>query len=478
MPPKHAYENLAESLANLFHPMAEVALYNSHDEMTHCFNRLTHDDIAKVEAKQPIKLVINKKQNAKAMFIPLKKGFYLRIIVETHLFESLQTFLHHYLLESSNKIDTALHWQQLVDNLIDDYLQQHKTTLGALNTREKRALILLIHEKDLFRYQDATKYLASKIQVSRATIYNYLKQATQFKSLEIHQVDAFTEEPFSGNPAGVVLDADGLTDNMMKKITREMNLSETSFLLPSKKADIKLRYFTPNGSEVKFCGHSTVGALYMLAHKKMLGINKPGHYELTLEANIGILPAAITLKSDQSITIQFQTPKAELVASKLTHQMLSQALGIPLEMLNLQHPIMFEKINQDIYLTINSLKQMKELQIDQKSAKQFAEKNNIVAYALVCNQTLSKSSHIHMRCFAPAVGIPEDPFTGSVLGGLAIYLIKNKLIDKTNKIIRIEQGHFISRPGYVDLKINPSHINSPPLVIAKARHFFSTKINL
>jgi predicted PhzF superfamily epimerase YddE/YHI9 len=81
-----------------------------------------------------------------------------------------------------------------------------------------------------------------------------------------------------------------------------------------------------------------------------------------------------------------------------------------------------------------------------------------------------------MRCFAPAVGIPEDPFTGSVLGGLALYITRNKLIPAKVKTVRIEQGHFMSRPGYVDLKLGTAH--EAPLVIAKARHFFSTEIHL
>jgi len=471
------YQNLAESLANLFSPMAEVALFDTDNQLVCIYNRLTNDPIPKLKPNQTIKLTINKKQIAKATTIPLEHGYYLRFIVDTSLFESLQGFLQKYLLEQP-KIEETADWQQTVDCLIDKHLQEHKTTLATLSSKEKRTLILSIHEKNLFRYQDATKYLACKLDVSRATIYNYLNQANEFKTLEVHQVDAFTDEPFSGNPAGVVLDADKLNDATMKKIAREMNLSETSFVLNSKKADIKLRYFTPTGNEVKFCGHSTVGALYMLAHKKMLGMHKPGHYELTLEANVGIIPAAITLKPDQSVIIQFQTPKVELVTSKIMHQALAQALGIPIAVIDTRYPVMFEKTNQDLYVTIKSLKQLGELQIDQKSAKQFAEEHNIVAYALLCNQTVSKNNDIHMRCFAPAVGIPEDPFTGSVLGGLATYVIQNKLLNKLTPTIRVEQGHFISRPGYVDLQLNPDHKNKAPLVIAKARHFFSTAINL
>ena len=223
------YKNLAESLAHLFSPQVEVALYDFHDQMVCIFNRLTREVITKIEpAKHPVKLIINKTKQVKAMIVPLENGYYLRLLVDISLFESLQSFLQRYLLETTEK--ESGDWQQIVDNLISHYLEQHKITLTALSSREKRALILLIHEKNLFRYQDATKYLAGKLEVSRATIYNYLKQASELKSLEVHQVDSFTDEPFSGNPAGVVLEADKLSDVMMKIIAREMNLSEHAHL--------------------------------------------------------------------------------------------------------------------------------------------------------------------------------------------------------------------------------------------------------
>lgn len=478
MKTEEIYQKLAESLAFLFKPMAEVALFNKQNDCLAIYNQITEDNLTLPSPYQFTKTIINKKNAAKFTCIPLEHGFYLRILVETSLFESLQVFLHHYLNTSNIKNMDIPDWQNTVEQLIENFLQEQQKSLSALNTKDKRALILFLHEKNIFRYQEASKYLATRIQVSRATIYNYLNQANQLRLLEIHQVDAFTDEPFCGNPSGVVLDADELTDALMKKITREMNLSETSFLLKSNKADIRLRYFTPTGNEVKFCGHSTVGALYMLAHKRRLGITQPGYYKFNLEAQVGILPVAIHLESDETVTVEFQTPIVKLEQSTFTHFEIADALGIPLNTINCQQPIMFEKTNHDIFITISSLKLLEDIHIDQRAAKQFAEKNNIVAYALLCNETLSKNSHIHMRCFAPAVGIPEDPFTGSVLGGLAAYITRNHLITPSLKKIRIEQGHFMGRPGYVELTLNDKSKDAPPWVTAKARHFFSTEIKL
>lgn len=469
------YLSLAESIATLFAPMVEVVLLGAGEQLHGVFNRLTTDELPQNSAHQPIKIFINKSQQAKLIYIPLENDFTLRIIADTSLFDSLQLLLQKYLATENSK-ENINNWQHSVDKVITDYLEQHNTTLIALSPQEKRTLILSLHDKDFFRYQDATRYLACKLNVSRATIYNYLKQASELKSIEIHQVDAFTDEPFSGNPAGVVLDADALSDVMMKKITREMNLSETSFLLKSEVADIRLRYFTPNGSEVKFCGHSTVGALYMLAHQKRFNLTQPGHYEFKLETQIGILPVVLTLEDDYSITIQFETPEIDLNDSTITHQELATALGVEIDMIDTNKPIMFEKNNRDLYVVIKNLATLEKVNIDQKSAKLFAEKHDIVAFALLSNETISPNSHIHMRCFAPLVGIPEDPFTGSVLGGLASYIRKHNLIATDLDTVRIEQGHFISRPGFVDLKLVGE--GQSPLVLAKARHFFSTKIEL
>jgi PhzF family phenazine biosynthesis protein len=192
---------------------------------------------------------------------------------------------------------------------------------------------------------------------------------------------------------------------------------------------------------------------------------------------MGILDVAITLATDRSITIQFQTPPVDLVMSKITHQDVAQALGVSLDAVDIKNPVMFETNNRDLYVTLKSLAHLEDVHVDQKSAKLFSEKHDIVAFALVTNETVAKDSHLHMRCFAPLVGIPEDPFTGSVLGGLATYIRKNKLVQDNLSNVRIEQGHFISRPGFVDLVIGGED-NEPPLVIAKARHFFSTQINL
>ena len=108
--------------------------------------------------------------------------------------------------------------------------------------------------------------------------------------IKIKQVDAFTDIPFGGNPAGVVTDAAGLSDELKQKIAREMNLSETAFVSPSKVADFKVQFFTPR-FEVDLCGHATIGTFSALYEEGKLPADKSIFYQ---ETKAGVLPVELT----------------------------------------------------------------------------------------------------------------------------------------------------------------------------------------
>ena len=95
------------------------------------------------------------------------------------------------------------------------------------------------------------------------------------RKIKIKQVDAFTKNPFCGNPAGVVTVASGLTEKQMQSIAKEMNLSETAFILPptSPDADLSIRWFSQT-REVDLCGHATIAGFYALAEEKKYGMEK------------------------------------------------------------------------------------------------------------------------------------------------------------------------------------------------------------
>jgi phenazine biosynthesis protein PhzF family len=113
--------------------------------------------------------------------------------------------------------------------------------------------------------------------------------------IKIYQADAFTTEPFGGNPAGVVPDATGITEEYMQKIAREMNLSETAFIIPIDNDNFKVRFFTPV-SEVDLCGHATIASFYTLANKGYISPIDNGVKTVYQETNAGKLKVDIYYK--------------------------------------------------------------------------------------------------------------------------------------------------------------------------------------
>lgn len=154
-----------------------------------------------------------------------------------------------------------------------------------------------------------------------------------------------------------------------------------------------------------------------------------------------------------------------------------EALGIPKKLIDDSKPVMLEKTNNYIYLTACNLESLGKIDIDFPRAINFANKDKIVIFCILTNETFNASYNIHARGFAPLVGVPEDPFTGSMQGGLAAYAIDQKMISTTEKWIGVEQGHFMNRPGFVKIEItktNPIHVR----LHSEAVHVFASTITL
>lgn len=137
------------------------------------------------------------------------------------------------------------------------------------------------------------------------------KGINKMRDIRVYHVDAFTTEKFCGNTAGVVPDADNLSEVEMQSIAKELNLPETAFLLPSNNEDIdyKVKYFTPT-EEINFCGHATVGLTWLLATEFSLAEKKEG---IVLETNIGRVPVVWHKENGKVIDVEMTqaTPKTE-----------------------------------------------------------------------------------------------------------------------------------------------------------------------
>jgi len=251
-----------------------------------------------------------------------------------------------------------------------------------------------------------------------------------------------------------------------------MNLSETSFVLKSKKADLRLRFFTPT-SEIKFCSHATVGALCALAKEGLSDLHKV----LTVETGVGILKMEIDSRDSNAQRYIFDAPPIQFVPAPFTIQEMAEAIQIPLELLDLSRPLLLEKTHDYLYFAVRDLERLKQAVPDTGLTTEFAKKNGIIVFCALTNQTFDPRNHLHARGFAHLVGIPEDPFTGSMQGGLVAYAMQNGMVDSSLKWVGTEQGHFIGRPGEVNLEIvtrSPLHVR----LHAEAVHVYESELHL
>lgn len=296
------------------------------------------------------------------------------------------------------------------------------------------------------------------------------------KKITIHQADSFTTSLFGGNPAGVITNADSLTDKEMQNIAREMNLSETAFVLKptTKDATVRLRYFTSGKAEVKFCGHATIAALFEIAKNNLLRTKKIGEYHFVIETKAGNLPMDIIKKTHENISVRFTAPPVSLKEYASQHKDFATRFAIPFESLDSNYPVMIDKNLNYIYLTVRSLKELGKLQFNFQQIVDSFKDEGIVVFCLLTPETFDEENDIHARGLAPLVGVPEDPFTGSMQAGLAEYIKQNKIISYTGKSIKTEQGHFMERPGHAEVEEHGKDY----VITGRAVHVFSSELTL
>ncbi|MEK7633455.1 MAG: PhzF family isomerase [Patescibacteria group bacterium] len=299
------------------------------------------------------------------------------------------------------------------------------------------------------------------------------------KTYNLYQVDAFTKELFRGNPAGVVLKADGLIESQMQDIAREMNCSETAFIFSSNnsKYDVWVRYFTPT-VEVPLCGHATIAAHYVRA--KVLGLQTS---TLLSKTGVGILPVDI-IKDKNDYKIIMTQGKIEFgkVIQDKEQEVLLKALGLKVDDLDKHCPIQIVSAGHSkVMIGIKNRNKLNKLSPDLMVLKQLSKQINCNGYFIFTFDSGEPNILTAGRMFAPAIGISEDPVTGNANGPLGAYLVHHKLVKHDgNKFTFIgKQGETIKRTGYVDVTVYIK--NNEPVKVqvgGNAVIVFQTKITI
>ena len=295
----------------------------------------------------------------------------------------------------------------------------------------------------------------------------------------LYQIDSFAKEIFSGNPAGVITNADGLTEIEMQKIAREMNNSETAFIFQSDNPeyDVHIRFFTPT-SEVPICGHATIAAHYARAVEKGLDSVRVIH-----KTGAGILPVDI-INEDGDYKIIMTQGRIEFgpVITKTPFNEILTALNINKDDLLVNCPIQIVSTGHSkVMIGIKDRGILNQLNPNMDMLKNISKIINCNGFYVFTMDSPDSDVLIHGRMFAPAIGINEDPVTGNANGPLGAYLVHHKLVRHNNSLFsfKAKQGEAIKRAGiiYVDVKIH----NQEPIqvkIAGNAKIVFKSKLFL
>jgi trans-2,3-dihydro-3-hydroxyanthranilate isomerase len=273
------------------------------------------------------------------------------------------------------------------------------------------------------------------------------------RKLHYHLVDVFTDRRFGGNPLAVFSNGRGLSTETMQAIAKELNLSETTFVLPPDDPanDWRVRIFTP-AAELPMAGHPTVGTSFVLAWEHLVSVSEqqPG---IRLEENVGLIPVTFTFTDGQPVmaTMQQLTPQfgpvfddRETIAAMLSLE--PAALDdYPLQVVSCGTPFFIVPLK-----TLDAVRNIR-LRIDiwERALANFASSKVFV----FTQQTEYPGSTVHSRMFAPSLGIREDPATGAASGPLGCYLVKYGLAADKPAVIVSEQGIEMGRPSFIHIRI-------------------------
>lgn len=273
------------------------------------------------------------------------------------------------------------------------------------------------------------------------------------RKYNLYQVDSFTKEKFTGNPAGVISNADGLTDYEMQKIARELNNSETAFIFASNsnEYDVQVRFFTPT-SEVPICGHATIAAHYVRAIEKELETSRIYH-----KTGAGILPVDI-IKENNDYKIIMTQGKIEFgeIIDGINKEELLKALKIKESDLLDDYKIQIVSTGHSkVMIGIKSIETLNTLKPDYSALSKLSEVIKCNGYYIFTTDSKESDILIHGRMFAPSIGINEDPVTGNANGPLGAYLVHHNLVKHNNSLFRFKakQGEAINRPGIIQVEV-------------------------
>jgi trans-2,3-dihydro-3-hydroxyanthranilate isomerase len=262
-------------------------------------------------------------------------------------------------------------------------------------------------------------------------------------------VDVFALGKYTGNQLAVFPNAAGLETAQMQAIAREINFSESTFVTgQTSDGAYEVRIFTPQ-VELPFAGHPTLGTAWVLRHLN------PQLQTVTLSYQAGLVPVSY----DEN-NIPWMAQRSPEFLGEIDPNLLMPLLGLTIADLDEQYPI--EQVSTGlpfIILPVKTLAAVQRAQVQVTEFLQLVQNWPGKCVLLFCPETLEPINDFHVRVFTHALGIPEDPATGSANGCLAAYLVRHGYNGQASVNYRVEQGYEIDRPSLLYLRADSGSTN-------------------
>ena len=269
-------------------------------------------------------------------------------------------------------------------------------------------------------------------------------------------VDTFTRERFCGNPAAVVLDAEQLSEDEMRRLARELHGTETAFVLDDDASDhdIEIRFFSPR-REVTFIGHAALAAHYVRACADGLPQGK-----VRQKSGNAIIEVEVAGEApDLRVTLHQSPASFGPVVPEERRGLVLDALGISSSSLHPSCPMqVMSKWSSRLLIGLRSPEVLESLKPNMQALMQLPPRVGADGFFVFALQPGSEPAATESRMFCPLIGVPEDPVSGNAHGMLGVYLVHHGLLATNGQPAHFigHQGRFVERPGLVDVTVEAS----------------------
>ena len=261
---------------------------------------------------------------------------------------------------------------------------------------------------------------------------------------DLHIVDVFARERYTGNQLAVVESEGTMGDEEMQAVAREMDFSETTFV-ESREDPYRVRIFTPE-AEVPFAGHPTLGTAHVVRERVADGHPE----EVVLDLNVGEVPVEVRERDGRETLWMTQQPPA--FGETLSHDRLAGVLGLSADRLDAGWPVQVVSTGlPTVIVPLVDRGALTDIDLDRGAYEDLTADREAKLVHAFCADPREPANDLAVRMFAPAYGVPEDPATGSANGCLAAYLARHAYFGSGVVDARVEQGYELGRPSLLYL---------------------------